>query len=203
MILTNYKRELIPAAISGLVLKHREAQKGILQFFERFVQLVSYWAADSPLAISERDFLFFVHYQCTLSPWYFSDTLALVNKYAPPLVNTLLIMLSGHMPAYALDESNGCISDVLWYLRKRLLSEFRVCSIYIILDFKRDFGFMFTYLHLLSQNWIVQLLPNLSQDAQAIAKQHDLVNRLTEDSATQKSFASILDRFAASCRRSI
>ena len=49
-----------------------------------------------------------------------------MNKYAPSLINTLLIMLSGHMPAYALDESNGCIADVLWYLRKRLLTEFRV-----------------------------------------------------------------------------
>ena len=43
----------LSAGISGLVLKHREAQKGILQFFERFVQLVSFWAADSPLAMSE------------------------------------------------------------------------------------------------------------------------------------------------------
>ena len=86
---------------------------------------------------------FYSFYSC-----YFSDTLALVNKYAPSLVNTLLIMLSGHMPAYALDESNGCIADVLWYLRKRLLTEFRVSS-----SFKNDiifklllFSIMYTYI---------------------------------------------------------
>ena len=117
------------------MLKHREAQKGILQFFERFVQLVSFWAADSPLAMSEWLYIsscsgfvivgerFYSFYFC-----HFSDTSALVNKYAPSLINKLLIMLSGHMPAYALDESNGCIADVLWYLRKRLLTEFRVSS---------------------------------------------------------------------------
>ena len=78
-----------------------------------------------------------------ISLLFFLDTLALVNKYAPALVNTLLIMLSGHMPAYALDESNGCISDVLWYLRKRLLAEFRVCILIVIaMDFIKGFGLL-------------------------------------------------------------
>jgi hypothetical protein len=41
------------------------------------------------------------------------------------------------MPAYAIDESNGCISDVLWNLRKRFEMDFQVSgSVAAFVDFR-------------------------------------------------------------------
>ena len=50
----------------------------------------------------------------------------MVKVYAGALMSMVFNLLSGEMPAYALDESNGCISDVLWYLKKRFKDEFQV-----------------------------------------------------------------------------
>lgn len=125
---------VIQAGLQGLSLRHREAQKGILLFFERFVQLSTFWpdaTRGSAGAIGS------VNTQApTANPLNLAAR-AMVQTYAPALLAKIFTLLSGEMPAYALDESNGCISDVLWYMKKRFKDEFpvrelQVCNIYIV-----------------------------------------------------------------------
>ena len=111
---------VIQAGLSGLALHHREAQKGILLFFERFVQLVTFWQqqagqqADANAAVLG------------------SAAQQLVEQHAPAVATAVFSLLSGDMPAYALDESNGCISDVLWCLQKRFTDQFKVGSVHMV-----------------------------------------------------------------------
>ena len=125
---------VIQAGLQGLSLRHREAQKGILLFFERFVQLSTFWpdaTRGSAGAIGS------VNTQApTTNPLNLAAR-AMVQTYAPALLAKIFTLLSGEMPAYALDESNGCISDVLWYMKKRFKDEFpvrelQVCNMYIV-----------------------------------------------------------------------
>jgi hypothetical protein len=91
-----------------LSLNHREAQKGILSFFQRLVNVPSFWSDSSPYSRRANE---------------------LVSSLSPKVVSTLIQMLSGSAaPVYALDEKGGSISDVLWDLRKRSLSDFQVSS---------------------------------------------------------------------------
>ena len=119
---------VLRAGIQGLALKHREAQKGILLFFERFVQLSTFWP-DEPRAsqsgIGTHSASSGSAAVATTNPLNLAAR-ELVKQVAPALMGAICVLLSGETPAYALDESNGCISDVMWYLKKRFKDEFQV-----------------------------------------------------------------------------
>lgn len=82
---------LVAAGITGLQLRHREAQKGILSFFERLLETCVRLNSQS--------------------------TYQLAHQCAEPLIAMLVKALSGLLPAYAIDENQGCIGDVLWNLK--------------------------------------------------------------------------------------
>eukprot|EP01041_Mallomonas_annulata_P005792 gene5792-11694_t len=87
----------IQAGITGLRLHHREAQKGILLFFERIVSLTLNMKHDQKI-------------QSVINP--------LLAQFAQEIVTALFYCLSGCLPAYAVDENQGSINDVLWALKK-------------------------------------------------------------------------------------
>jgi hypothetical protein len=96
-----------------LSLNHRDAQKGILTFFQRLVNVPSFWADSSPYSQRANE---------------------LLTSICPKMVTTLIQMLSGSAaPVYALDEKGGSISDVLWDLRKRGHNDFQVVSLFLLL----------------------------------------------------------------------
>jgi transportin-3 len=106
---------VLQAAVSGLSLRHREAQKGILLFFERFVDMPKqmHELCTSPLAGPSCVQLAAVCQE-------------LLVKCMPSLVNAIFMSLSGAIPAYAIDENYGSIADVLWRLKKLCPAEFNV-----------------------------------------------------------------------------
>jgi transportin-3 len=124
----NYPAEastVVQAGLVGLSLRHREAQKGILLFFERFVQLSTFWPDEtrgSAGAIGTTS-----GQAPSTNPLNLAAK-ALVQQHGAALLAKIFALLSGEMTAYALDESNGCISDVLWYMKKRYKDEFQVGS---------------------------------------------------------------------------
>lgn len=79
-----------------LVLNHREAQKGILVFYQRFVNIPRFWPESNPRHGEAR---------------------AVVTSMAPAILSALLTLLAGKAPIYAIDEKDGCVVDVLWDLR--------------------------------------------------------------------------------------
>jgi transportin-3 len=93
------------ALVSVTQLNHREAQKGILLFFQRLVALPSFWNDSS--AYKQR-------------------ALELNLEISPRIICSLFLMLAGSVPVYAIDEKDGCISDVLWDIRKLYPNEFQV-----------------------------------------------------------------------------
>lgn len=149
---------VIDAGIIGLRLKHREAQKGILLFFERLVQspreLSKLVSCDDALEKSKH----------------------LLVRCMPSLVGALLESLSGQIPAYALDESYGCISDVLWTLKQLCPAEFNAC--------------------------LETCLGNLPLAAQEEAHTMSFSQSLLE-APHQRSFSKILSAFENKCRRRI
>lgn len=100
---------IIQAGLTGLAIKHREAQKGILLFFERLVQLTNHWSDGTELRARVNH---------------------MIRQFGGMICDGLFKLLSGAMPAYAVDESNGCISDVLWLLRKRFEADFSVTILF-------------------------------------------------------------------------
>ena len=78
-------------------LNHKEAQKGILSFFEELIRLRL-----------KHD----LHE--TLQPIVYE----LVVQVGGPLIQTVLQALSGQLPAYAVEEGGGSIHDLLWNFRK-------------------------------------------------------------------------------------
>jgi transportin-3 len=107
---------LVQAGITGLQLKHKEAQKGILLFFERLIQLPSsvHLAADSLSALRE-------------------EARTLVKQSGQALVSMVFASLAGQAPALALDENNGCSSDVMWGLHLQAPREMKVlCYLNIV-----------------------------------------------------------------------
>ena len=94
-------------------LKHREAQKGILLFFERLVGV--------PLALSRAGEVLDTSHAMQRAQEIVHETLV-------PLTTSLIASLSGQMPAYALDESYGSIADVLWSLKQLYPEEFYVSA---------------------------------------------------------------------------
>jgi hypothetical protein len=116
---------VVQAGLVGLSLRHREAQKGILLFFERFVQLSTFWPDEtrgSAGAIGTTS-----GQAPSTNPLNLAAKV-LVQQHGAALLAKIFALLSGEMTAYALDESNGCISDVLWYMKKRYKDEFQVGS---------------------------------------------------------------------------
>ena len=109
---------VLQAAVSGLSLRHREAQKGILLFFERFVDLPKqmHELSSSPHAGSNCVNLISVCQDLLL-------------KCMPSLVSAIFVSLSGAVPAYAIDENYGSIADVLWRLKKMCPVEFNVSTV--------------------------------------------------------------------------
>ena len=106
---------VLQAAVSGLTLRHREAQKGILLFFERFVDMPKqmHELCSSPLARPDCAQLAAVCQELLL-------------ECMTSLVNAIFMGLSGAIPAYAIDENYGSIADVLWRLKKLCPSDFNV-----------------------------------------------------------------------------
>ena len=102
---------VISAAVIGLQLKHREAQKGILLFFERLV--------GTPLALSRAG-------ETVETSPALQQAQEIIRETLFPLTSSLLASLSGQIPAYALDESYGSISDVLWSLKQLYPEDFNV-----------------------------------------------------------------------------
>eukprot|EP00598_Pedospumella_elongata_P005229 CAMPEP_0184979480 /NCGR_PEP_ID=MMETSP1098-20130426/9762_1 /TAXON_ID=89044 /ORGANISM="Spumella elongata, Strain CCAP 955/1" /LENGTH=1016 /DNA_ID=CAMNT_0027502801 /DNA_START=13 /DNA_END=3063 /DNA_ORIENTATION=+ len=169
---------VLRAGIQGLALKHREAQKGILLFFERFVQLSTFWPDEvrpSQSGIGTHSSASGAAAAATTNPLNLAAR-ELVKQVAPALMNAICVLLSGEMPAYALDESNGCICDVLWYLKKRFKDEFPV--------------------------WMQGTMPSLSQTAQKVAQSQQLVEQLSA-ARTLREFSGLLDRYELACRRNV
>lgn len=88
---------LVRAGVIGLGLNHKEAQKGILSFFEELIRL--------QLKPDLHSSLQKVAYE-------------LVIQIGAPLIQTILQALSGQLPVYAIEEQNGSIHDLLWNIRK-------------------------------------------------------------------------------------
>ena len=89
---------LVRAGVIGLGLNHKEAQKGILSFFEELIRLqLRPDLHSTPLQQVVYD---------------------LVLQVGGPLIQTVLQALSGQLPVYAIEEKGGSIHDLLWNLRK-------------------------------------------------------------------------------------
>lgn len=123
---------VVQAGLQGLGLRHREAQKGILLFFERYIQLSTFWPDETRAnsgaigSVSAQP--------ATVNPLNLAAR-AMVQPYAPAILSRIFTLLSGEMPAYALDESNGCISDVMWYMKKRFKDEFQVIERAVFIEY--------------------------------------------------------------------
>jgi transportin-3 len=102
---------VISAAIVGLNLNHREAQKGILLFVQRLVE--------TPHCLRHEPLTPVIELIRGKSQHLLVEVMSL-------LVNQLLLGLSGQIPSYALDESHGSISDVLWGLKLFSAADFQV-----------------------------------------------------------------------------
>jgi hypothetical protein len=77
----------------------------MLLFFDRVIDLPSYWQANDPKYPLASE---------------------LARKVGESITAVIIKMLSGAMPVYALDERDGCVSDVLWSLKKSFIKEFQV-----------------------------------------------------------------------------
>lgn len=115
---SSHAGHVISAAIVGLNLHHREAQKGILLFIQRLVETPHSLRHEPNTPIIEQ---------------IRGSSQRLLMEVMPSLVNQLLFSLSGQIPAYALDESYGSISDVLWCLKQFSLEHFRVSILFLLI----------------------------------------------------------------------
>jgi hypothetical protein len=95
---------ILQGALAGLRLKHRDAQKGILLFLERLIDLS---ASSSALCGSVK---------------------SIVGQIGKDVMLSLFNMLGGDVPAYSLDESNGSITDTMWAVRRHYREQFQVNS---------------------------------------------------------------------------
>lgn len=147
---------IINIALNGLLsVNHREAQKGMLLFFDRIIDLPSYWQTNDLK---------------------YSLASELARKVGESITVVIIKMLSGVMPVYALDERDGCVSDVLWSLKKRFTKEF--------------------------QEWIMSALSSTSRTVQMIADRQNLMPLLLS-TTSHREFSFALDQFEVSCRRNL
>ena len=106
---------ILQSAITGLSMRHREAQKGILLFFERFVDLPKQMHDMSLLPDAEP-----------AASQLANISQELLMSCMPSLVEAIFAGLSGAIPSYAIDENYGSIADVLWRLKSVFPEEFTV-----------------------------------------------------------------------------
>lgn len=110
---------IILAGVNALSLQHRDAQKGVLLFLETFVQLGSSLNSSDPLKV---------------------DCANLTTECGRNILEGIFLLLSAKWSAYAIDERDGCICDVLWYLRLLYYDSFKVgnifCRIAIFIEYK-------------------------------------------------------------------
>jgi hypothetical protein len=106
-------RVLIDAGVTGLRLQHRDAQKGILMFFEKLIR------------VPDSDELRRSCASCGVQDVAVcqSAAKALILQCGAPLVSTLCSSLAGVTRAYALDEEHGCAGDVLWNIKLQCPAE--------------------------------------------------------------------------------
>lgn len=95
---------IVQAGLTGLQLEHKDAQKGILTFFERLAELPKW-------------------------PEHAATSAPIVSQVAPHLVQMLLLCLSGQIPLFALSGNNGSVSDVMWNLRELSPPGLQVCEL--------------------------------------------------------------------------
>ena len=89
---------LISAGLTGLQLHHKDATKGILNFFERLIAVPGNASTDSATAqVAE----------------------SAVIQLGSQLISSLFSSLLGTMPPYVLHESSGSLVDVVWRLKQR------------------------------------------------------------------------------------
>jgi hypothetical protein len=112
---------IFTAALTGLAINHREAQKGILLYLERYLQMAKFWPSGS------------IEGQQAIQ-------VVIQDRTAGRIVKGLMVLLSGRVSAYAIDESNGCIADVLWLLKKRFEVELQVQYIHNSCSSRAVFG---------------------------------------------------------------
>eukprot|EP01039_Chlorochromonas_danica_P010540 gene10540-11677_t len=152
------------AALSGLALDHREAQKGILSFLEQYLHLTSFFSSSS-----------------SSNPYYpmyneMAAKMILQDAVGGRIVQRLFGLLCGRLFAYAIDESNGCIADVLWYLKRKYPQEL--------------------------QRWLLGSIEQEDRRIQAVAEAQKVVYYLLQASSL-RDFSQTLGRFEASCRRAM
>jgi hypothetical protein len=96
---------IIKAGLVGLVVKHKQAQKGILLFFENLIRLSKYWPTQAQHTVVVG---------------------TIIQQIGGIISFELFRLLSGESYAYAIDESNGSITDVLWLLKEHWTTQFKV-----------------------------------------------------------------------------
>lgn len=98
---------ILNAAVVGLQIHHRQAQKGMLYCLERFCQLPRYYEDNLDALQSCR---------------------SLIASLSPKIMHSVVNLLSGKATAFSIDEANGCVCDLLWELRKQSGHQnFEVC----------------------------------------------------------------------------
>jgi hypothetical protein len=102
---------LIEAALVGLHMHHREATKGILNFFERLIAVSGIEGVSPTVAAT-------------------ADTVSI--QLGPRLVLILFKSLVGEMPMYAMQESAGSLCDVLWRMKQRQPAQILVYNIHYL-----------------------------------------------------------------------
>ena len=112
---TEGSRVLVDAGIIGLSLQHRDAQKGILMFFEKLIQTPN--SDELPQSCATCGVQDVASCQAAAK--------ALILQCGAQLVMTLCSSLAGQTHSFALDEDNGCAGDVLWSIKQQCPVEFQ------------------------------------------------------------------------------
>jgi hypothetical protein len=99
---------LIQAGLTGLQLRHRDATKGVLHFFDRLIA-VSGTVTSEPNMTQAAD--------------------NLVHQYGSVLLSILIKDLLEEAPTYPLHESSGSVVDVVWRLKQRQAAHLPVWNI--------------------------------------------------------------------------
>lgn len=102
---------ILNAAVVGLHIHHRQAQKGMLHFLERFCELPRVFGDSSENLQLCR---------------------SLLELFSSKIIQSVLNLLCGRATAFAIDEANGCVCDLLWELRKQIGNQiFEVIIVFI------------------------------------------------------------------------
>lgn len=130
---------LFQAAVAGVSIHHREAQKGVLNFVERvrpFAALMAVWIGALLTLVLFLSSLLYQLLNIAMHPRNSqhdqSAELAgkLLMEQGQSLMNSLVYSLAGQTPAYAIDEDYGSFSDVMWNLKMFSTEAFTVRNQY-------------------------------------------------------------------------